>query len=234
MVGWGFVLTAAAVLLLTFMGQHDRPLLLTVGFVLLGFGLQTTLFSAYESMLSEAPQRSAGGAAAIGETSYQLGAGMGIALLGSVMNAAYAPGLAAVPGVPAEASRAAANSLGEAYQVADQLGGAAGGALHQAARHAFVNGLHVTLFVSAGLLLLGAVMARRLPRMMECPEESAEPVAAGSAVKGLSKRVECPGPSGSPEAVAVAEPSPLARPSEPRVPATRDAIEPAGSGRPAL
>lgn len=74
MVGWGFVLTAAAVLLLTFMGQDDRPLLLTVGFVLLGFGLQTTLFSAYESMLSEAPQKSAGGAAAIGETSYQLGA----------------------------------------------------------------------------------------------------------------------------------------------------------------
>ncbi|MFC9491187.1 MFS transporter, partial [Streptomyces hydrogenans] len=98
MVGWGFLLTAAAVLLLTFMGQHDRPLLLTVGFVLLGFGLQTTLFSAYESMLSEAPPRSAGGAAAIGETSYQLGAGMGIALLGSVMNAAYAPGLADVPG----------------------------------------------------------------------------------------------------------------------------------------
>ncbi|MHA4778337.1 MFS transporter [Streptomyces sp. MSC1_001] len=266
MVGWGFVLTAAAVLLLTFMGQHDRPLLLTVGFVLLGFGLQTTLFSAYESMLSEAPQRSAGGAAAIGETSYQLGAGMGIALLGSVMNAAYAPGLAAVPGVPAEASAAAANSLGEAYQVADQLGGAAGGALYQAARHAFVDGLHVTLFVSAGLLLLGAVMARRLPRVMECPVDPEEPeetavpglskqgvaglpeqavtglqgqAAHGLAepvVQGLPGRAGCPGPvesSGPPEAVACAEPSGLSRSAVSRVPATREAIEPAGSGRPA-
>lgn len=168
MVGWGFVLTAAAVLLLVLMGQHDRPVLLTVGFVLLGFGLQTTLFSAYESMLSEAPPESAGGAAAIGETSYQLGAGMGIALLGSVMNAAYAPGLAGLPGVPAPAARAAAHSLGEAYQVADRLGGTAGETLHHAARHAFVHGLHVTLFVSAGLLLLGALMALRLPRVMEC------------------------------------------------------------------
>ncbi|MFE1548571.1 MFS transporter [Streptomyces sp. NPDC058718] len=223
MVGWGFVLTAAAVLLLTFMGQHDRPLLLTVGFVLLGFGLQTTLFSAYESMLSEAPQRSAGGAAAIGETSYQLGAGMGIALLGSVMNAAYAPGLASVPGVPTEASSAASNSLGEAYQVADQLGGTAGTALHQAARHAFVDGLHVTLCVSAVLLLVGALMARRLPRVMECPAEPEESYES-SVVK------ESPVVDGSHEAKPSDVPG---SPAEPRVPATREAIEPAGSGRPA-
>lgn len=171
MVGWGFVLTAASVLLLTLMGQHDRPGLLTVSFVLLGFGLQSTLFGAYESMLSEAPADRAGGAAAIGETSYQLGAGMGIALLGSVMNAAYTPGLAKLSGagVPAEASTAASHSLGEAYQVASRLGGPLGEVLRTTARHAFVNGLHVTLLVSAGLLLLGALAALRLPRVMECP-----------------------------------------------------------------
>ncbi|MEV7533934.1 MFS transporter [Streptomyces hydrogenans] len=205
MVGWGFLLTAAAVLLLTFMGQHDRPLLLTVGFVLLGFGLQTTLFSAYESMLSEAPPRSAGGAAAIGETSYQLGAGMGIALLGSVMNAAYAPGLADVPGVPAAASGAAANSLGEAYQVAERLGGTAGEALHTAARHAFVDGLHLTLFVSAGLLLAGAAMALRLPRVMECPvdveaavEEAAAEAAAEAEAKAEAEAVRGAAPAVAP------------------------------------
>ncbi|MGW6901366.1 MFS transporter [Streptomyces sp. NPDC054919] len=171
MVGWGFVLTAASVLLLTLMGQHDRPGLLTVSFVVLGFGLQSTLFGAYESMLSEAPADRAGGAAAIGETSYQLGAGMGIALLGSVMNAAYTPGLAKLSGagVPAEASTAASHSLGEAYQVASRLGGPLGEVLRTTARHAFVNGLHVTLLVSAGLLLLGALAALRLPRVMECP-----------------------------------------------------------------
>ncbi|MEU2429673.1 MFS transporter [Streptomyces sp. NPDC007861] len=182
MVGWGFVATAAAVLLLTSMGHHDRPLLLTAGFVLLGFGLQTTLFAAYESMLSEAPAAQAGGAAAIGETSYQLGAGMGIALLGSVMNAAYAPGLNGASGVPGTARAAATHSLGEAYQVADALGGPAGDALRIAARTSFVHGLHVTLFVSAGLLLAGALAALRLPKAMECqvpsadacPDESAE------------------------------------------------------------
>ncbi|MGW1606873.1 MFS transporter, partial [Streptomyces eurythermus] len=70
MVCAGFCLTAAAVLTLTAMGGTDDPPLLLAGFVLLGFGLETTLFGAYESMLSEAPAGQAGGAAAIGETSY--------------------------------------------------------------------------------------------------------------------------------------------------------------------
>jgi DHA2 family multidrug resistance protein-like MFS transporter len=121
-------------------------------------------------MLSEAPPAQAGGAAAVGETSYQLGAGIGIALLGSVMNAAYAPGLSSVPGVPSASSAAARHSLGEAYEVAGRLGGPVGVALRRAAQDSFVHGLHVTLLVSAGLLLMGAAMALRLPRVMQCAE----------------------------------------------------------------
>jgi DHA2 family multidrug resistance protein-like MFS transporter len=179
MVVFGFCLTAGAVIMLTAMGGRDNPTLLLSGFVLLGFGLETTLFGAYESMLSEAPQAQSGGAAAVGETSYQLGAGIGIALLGSVMNAVYTPGLSSVPGVPASASRAAGRSLGEAYAVAGRLGGARGEALRHAARDSFVHGLHVTLLVSAALLLLGAVMALRLPRVMNCEPP---PVAGSVAV----------------------------------------------------
>ncbi|MFJ2830868.1 MFS transporter [Streptomyces sp. NPDC087263] len=174
MVCSGFCITAAAVIMLTPMGGHDNTGLLLSGFMLLGFGLEMTLFGAYESMLSEAPPAQAGGAAAIGETSYQLGAGIGIALLGSVMNAAYTPRLSSVPGVPASDSKAAGHSLGEAYEVAARLGGHPGAALRHAARDSFVHGLHVTLLVSAGLLLLGAAMALRLPRVMECEAPAAE------------------------------------------------------------
>ncbi|MGW5215631.1 MFS transporter [Streptomyces sp. NPDC004051] len=218
MVCFGFCLTAAAVLLLTAMGGQDNRTLLLSGFVLLGFGLETTLFGAYESMLSEAPPEQAGGAAAIGETSYQLGAGIGIALLGSIMNAAYAPGLTGVPGVPASASAAAGHSLGEAHQVAAQLGGPAGAALLDAARHAFVHGLHVTLLVSAGLLLLGAAMALRLPRAMHC--ETAE---AGV----TPAEVPAEPPAQAPAAVPADEPSVKSiEPSEPAEPAeSRKAAE---------
>ncbi|MCI0386924.1 MFS transporter, partial [Streptomyces sp. CNQ085] len=170
MVFTGFLLTAAAVLSLTGVGLRDEPALLVCGFVVLGFGLETTLFGAYESMLSEAPARQAGGAAAIGETAYQLGAGLGIAVLGTVMNAAYAPGVLRTAGVPEAAGEDAAHSLSEAYEVARRLGGPAGETLREAAREAFVHGLHTTLLVSAGLLLLGALAALRLPRAMAAQE----------------------------------------------------------------
>ncbi|MFF4244992.1 MFS transporter [Streptomyces sp. NPDC001822] len=227
MVGWGFVLTAASVLLLTLMGGHDRPALLTAAFVLLGFGLQSTLFGAYESMLSEAPAERAGGAAAIGETSYQLGAGLGIALLGSVMNAAYTPGLSRLheQGVPASAGSAASHSLGEAYQVAGRLGGPMGELLRDTARHAFVHGLHVTLLVSAGLLLLGALAALRLPRVMDCstaPESRREPYAA---VPEQAAAAGGPGREPGPREV------PAGRRRGPALPARREPAEAAGSGR---
>ncbi|MFG2625775.1 MFS transporter [Streptomyces sp. NPDC048473] len=220
MVGWGFVLTAGSVLILTAMGQHDRPGLLTAAFVALGFGLQSTLFGAYESMLSEAPAERAGGAAAIGETSYQLGAGMGIALLGSVMNAAYTPGLAKLPeeGVPAGDGAAASHSLGEAYQVADRLGGPLGEVLRSTARHSFITGLHVTLLVSAALLLLGALAALRLPRVMECP--SMECPAPGVREP---REAEFHGPREAPAAGRTQRP--LSRP------ARRRPAEATGSGR---
>ncbi|MFR9673949.1 MFS transporter [Streptomyces sp. TR06-5] len=167
MVALGFCLTAAAVVWLIAVGQHDRPLMLAGAFVLLGFGLEMTLFGCYESMLSEAPADIAGEAAAVGETAYQLGAGIGIAVLGTVMNATYAAGVRDLSGIPAHARTEAAHSLGEAYDVAEQLGGTGGELLLDGARRAFVHGLHVTLLVSAGLLLLGALAALRLPRAAE-------------------------------------------------------------------
>lgn len=242
MVGWGFVLTASSVLLLTSMGQHDRPALLTCAFVLLGFGLQTTLFGAYESMLSDAPPERAGGAAAIGETSYQLGAGLGIALLGSVMNAAYAPGLAGLreKGVPARAGAEASHSLGEAYQVAAQLGGPMGDLLRSTARHAFVGGLHITLFVSAGLLLLGALAALRLPKVMDCPPKEAcrraEPEAddAASTASAPASSASTASAYGADEhrVPGAARPAGRDRPAaRPMLPARREPAEVTGSGR---
>jgi DHA2 family multidrug resistance protein-like MFS transporter len=103
---------------------------------------------------------------------------MGIALLGSVMNAAYAPH---ATGISPRDSAAAGRSLGEAYDIAERLGGAPGSALRHAARHSFVQGMHVTLLVSAALLVGGACAALRLPRVMECEAAGAGAVAKAAA-----------------------------------------------------
>ncbi len=49
-----------------------------------------------------------------------------------------------------------------------------------------MHGLHVTLVVSAGLLLLGAVMALRLPRVMQCEEPVSVPAQREAAESRVS------------------------------------------------
>ncbi|MFJ5678748.1 MFS transporter [Streptomyces sp. NPDC093097] len=228
MVSGGFTLTTVAVLSLTAMGSQDHFWQLSLGFVLLGFGFQATLFGAYESMLSEAPAAQSGGAAALGETAYQLGAGIGVALLGSVMNAAYAPGLHRVGGVSAAASHSASHSLGEAYKVAAGLGEQARAALRVAARDAFIHGLRVTLIASAVLLLAGAGIALRLPRRA-AESGGAEQADAAAAEEGAGAVAE-EGAEEDARAVAEEKSAPAADGDVPPA-GCEGARAPAGTGR---
>lgn len=188
MVSLGFLMTALAVCWLLSLGLEDRPIVLALGFVGLGFGLETTLFGAYESMLSDCPAEDAGEAAALGETAYQLGAGMGIAVLGSVMNAVYAPSVRHTEGIESQDGVAAAHSLGEAYSVASALGGESGAVLRATARNAFVDGMHTALAVSATLLLTGALVALRLPRHLAAETGRKVPAAREDDPRGLLPR----------------------------------------------
>ncbi|HEX4811286.1 MAG TPA: MFS transporter [Nonomuraea sp.] len=138
-------------------GVEGHPVMLAVCFVGIGFGVQVALLAASDTIMSSASESQAGGAAAIEETAYELGAGMGVAVLGTITAIAYAPGLAAVPGVSGAGMDKARQSLASAAHVADEVGGRAGGALLDAARWAFVNALHTTVVVSVVLLSLTAV-----------------------------------------------------------------------------
>ncbi|MQS07988.1 MFS transporter [Streptomyces alkaliphilus] len=199
MISGGFLLTALAVLLLLQIGHHDNPPLLITGFVLLGFGLETTLFGSYESMINDAPADQAGEAASLGETAYQFGAGLGIALLGSVMNAVYAPAVRAVGGLEDEERVAVGHSLAEARAIADAIGGDTGAELHTAAVNAFVAGTHAALAASALLLLIGALAALRLPR------EPMSPAAGTEGARGADTDVTTAIPGGAAVDLAVGD-----------------------------
>ncbi|MEW9553138.1 MFS transporter [Nonomuraea sp. NPDC050783] len=138
-------------------GVEGHPVMLAVCFVGIGFGVQVALLAASDTIMSAVPESRAGGAAAIEETAYELGAGLGVAVLGTITAIAYAPGLPAVPGVRAADMDEARQSLASAAHVAQEVGGSAGGALLDAARWAFVNALHTTVVVSVVLLSLTAV-----------------------------------------------------------------------------
>ncbi|MBB6349528.1 MFS transporter [Nonomuraea muscovyensis] len=145
-------------------GVEGHPVMLAICFVGIGFGVQVALLAASDTIMSACPESHAGGAAAIEETAYELGAGLGVAVLGTITAIVYAPGLRPVPGVPEVGMDQARQSLAGAAHVASEMGGSTGDALLSAARWAFVNALHTTVVVSVVLLSLTAVAVAVLLR----------------------------------------------------------------------
>jgi DHA2 family multidrug resistance protein-like MFS transporter len=93
-----------------------------------------------------APAEKAGAASGISETASELGAALGIAVLGSVAMAIYRSSL------PAGAPQAARDTLGAAVASGNP-------ALAAAARTAFVDGLTTTSAIAACLAIALAVVA---------------------------------------------------------------------------
>ncbi|MCT9931108.1 MFS transporter [Planotetraspora sp. A-T 1434] len=161
----GLALTALSLAPVLTWGVEQHSAMLTVSFVGIGFGVEVALLAASDTIMASVPESRAGGAAAIEETAYELGAGLGIAVLGTITTVVYAPALGVIPGVPGLLMAQARESLAAAAHVAAETGGAAGPALLDAARVAFVTALHSTVVVSVALLSLTALaVAVLIPR----------------------------------------------------------------------
>jgi len=144
------------------------PVLLVVG---IGAGLSFTVTA--DVILSSVPKEQAGAASAVSETAYELGAALGIALLGSVVTGFYRE-FTVPPGVPDSAAAAAHDSIGGAVETAAHLPHEVGQRLLTVAQNAFTDGLQVAAGVGATILLAASVLAWRLLRgqeLGETPEE---------------------------------------------------------------
>lgn len=155
----GLLLSTLALLPMLAIGVDDRVLLLALPFIALGFGLEIALVAANDVIISAVPADRAGNAASIEETAYELGGGLGIAVLGSILGLVYSNSLTAVPGVDGPNMAAAAESLARAVEVAATLPAALGDALLADASQAYVSGLHVVLLAAALLLGASALLA---------------------------------------------------------------------------
>ncbi|MFC7588963.1 hypothetical protein ACFQYP_38680 [Nonomuraea antimicrobica] len=104
------------------------------------------------------------------ETAFELGGALGIAVLGTVLTSAYRANLELPAGVPVEA---AGESLAGALQTAAALPAEQADRLVQAAHAAFIEGVHLTSYVTAGLLAVVALLAlvglRGVPKVI--PED---------------------------------------------------------------
>jgi MFS transporter, DHA2 family, multidrug resistance protein len=110
--------------------------------------------------IGAAPPERAGAASALSETSAEFGGALGIAILGVIGTGVYRSGLAhTLPaGIPPRVAAAARDTLGGAVAGARPLPGLRGQVLVQAARQAFVQGLHVAFGIGAAAVLVAAVL----------------------------------------------------------------------------
>jgi EmrB/QacA subfamily drug resistance transporter len=160
----GLLVTAVGLALVTFAGPTDGDTLLIVSSVVMAAGMGLTMAPATESIMGSLPREKAGVGSAVNDTTRQIGGALGVALIGSIYSSAYgakmADALAAAPvPVPATAAAAIKDSVGAAMAISGQVGGTAGNALADAARSAFVDGMHQGVLLGAAVALVGAVVA---------------------------------------------------------------------------
>jgi DHA2 family multidrug resistance protein-like MFS transporter len=166
----GLIVAAVGFGLLTQVDGSGLAVLIA-GSVVYSLGISPVVILATDLIVGSAPVERAGAAAAISETSSELGGALGIAILGSIGVAVYRSAMAAgIPlGVPPEASEVAKATLGGALAVATQLPGPLAAELLSTARAAFVRAFTLTAAISAGVALLvaplAAVLLRRPPSL---------------------------------------------------------------------
>jgi MFS transporter, DHA2 family, multidrug resistance protein len=141
---------------------------IVIASTLYSLGMAPVFTMGTDLVIGAAPPERAGAAAAISETSSELGGALGIALLGSIGAAIYRGRMshAALLGVPPGARKAALDTLGGAAAAARQLSNGAGAPLLETARGAFTHALQVTAaicaLVSAATSVVALVGLRRV------------------------------------------------------------------------
>jgi DHA2 family multidrug resistance protein-like MFS transporter len=135
--------------------------MLIVGSVVFALAFTPVITLSTDLIVSTAPPERAGAAAAMSETSIELGGALGIAVLGSVGAAVYRSALgASMPlGVPSGTAAEAGDSLSAALAGAGDLPADTAARLVDAARGAFTSGMHVAVGLGAAVTLTIAVIA---------------------------------------------------------------------------
>lgn len=155
--------------------------------VMLGTGMGLTSAPATESIMGAVPSANAGVGSGVNDTTRELGGTLGVAVVGSVFASLYAAGYDGAPAaLPIEA---ASDSVGAAFQISAQLGGAPGEAVRSFAEAGFYDGLAAGCLVAAGVCAVGALIVLALLPQRPASEatepervESLEPATAAAEV----------------------------------------------------
>ncbi|KUM99945.1 MFS transporter [Streptomyces yokosukanensis] len=153
-VSGGLAAVGLALAVLTTLGQSTGYPILGAALLVVGVGAGFSFTVTADVILSSVPKEEAGAASAVSETAYELGAALGIALLGSIVTGAYRTFAG-----PADTPPQAHESLGAAVEASTHLPPHTAQQMLDAARESFVHGLHLASGAGAAVLLATALAA---------------------------------------------------------------------------
>jgi EmrB/QacA subfamily drug resistance transporter len=172
MVATGLTLVAGGLMLFSGVGEDTSYGIVFTALVVMGFGMASAMAPATDSIMGSLPLARASVGSAVNDTTRMVGGALGVAVLGSLLSSGYGAHMdGAVSQLPAGAASIAHDQLGGALLVSQHIGGQAGQALAEAARTAFLSGMHTAAIVAAGVALTGALLAALfLPARAESKE----------------------------------------------------------------
>ncbi|MEU0539765.1 MFS transporter [Nocardia sp. NPDC005978] len=182
MIGGGMAMAATGLLLLTRITLEGGVTITVIASLLVSFGLAPVFGITTELTVGTAPPEQSGAASGLAETGAEFGGALGISMLGSLSIAIYRGQLSdTLPyGLRDDDARAARDTLGAAMEVANALPGKLGTAVADAAKQAFLTGMHLTSAIAAAAALVLAVIALVRLRHIEAGELATDPHAPAS------------------------------------------------------
>jgi len=172
----GLFLMAGSMLLMTGLDAGSEYVEFLIPMLVFAAGLAISSTPSTNVVVASLPAAKQGVASALNDVTRELGAALGIALLGSLFTSGYSDAVApATRELPAGAAGAVEDSAAAGLQVAASPKlGEAGAALEQQVRDSFMTGMHDAFLVGAIVLLAGiAYVLLRAPARGDVPEGEA-------------------------------------------------------------
>lgn len=158
---FGMATSAIGLLAFGFMTVDTPYPPIGIALVVAASGMALVFPTATVAIVSSLPQNKAGVASAMNDTTREVGGAIGIALLGTLLSSGYRSGLGnATDQLPPEVAEVAEDNVGAALAIARELPN--GDSLAAAARDAFVDGMQLSMWTGAAVMITSAVIVFRL------------------------------------------------------------------------
>ena len=194
--GTGLLIVSLSLVLLARLGTDSSALEVILVTMVMGAGMANVMAPATESVMGSLPREKAGVGSAVNDTTRQMGGAIGVALLGSLMASRYGTHIdsgLADSGLSASVLDRIGGNIQAGISIGRDTGGPLGDQIVTVARDSFMAGMHLAVFVAAGIVALAAVgVFKWLPARatagaggeavpVDAPVDAPTPVAAGDA-----------------------------------------------------